>query len=193
MRIDADVDIDLPDRDKLLAVIKHIPASMRKVDPIRKHSTGVHITEIPYDPVNDMASIDYKEAEQRGYFKLDLLNVHVYSQVKSEEHLIQLMYEPDWTMLNNRATVEQLIHLGNSFDLMRRMPEPINSIPRLAMFLAVIRPAKRHLLGKTWKEVNETVWEKDQTGYSFKRSHAVAYAQLVVVHMNLLRENNDQP
>lgn len=193
MRIDADVDIDLPDRDKLLAVIKHIPASMRNVNPIRKHSTGVHITDIPYDPVNDMASIDYKEAEQRGYFKLDLLNVHVYSQVKNEEHLIQLMYEPDWTMLNDRATVEQLIHLGNSFDLMRRMPEPINSIPRLAMFLAVIRPAKRHLLGKTWKEVNETVWEKDQTGYSFKRSHAVAYAQLVVVHMNLLRENNDQP
>lgn len=188
MRIDADVDIDLPDRDKLLAVIKHIPASMRNVNPIRKHSTGVHITDIPYDPVNDMASIDYKEAEQRGYFKLDLLNVHVYSQVKNEEHLIQLMYEPDWTMLNDRATVEQLIHLGNSFDLMRRMPEPINSIPRLAMFLAVIRPAKRHLLGKTWKEVNETVWEKDQTGYSFKRSHAVAYAQLVVVHMNLLRE-----
>ena len=193
MRIDADVDIDLPDRDKLLAVIKHIPASMRNVNPIRKHSTGVHITDIPYDPVNDMASIDYKEAEQRGYFKLDLLNVHVYSQVKNEEHLIQLMYEPDWTMLNDRATVEQLIHLGNSFDLMRRMPEPINSIPRLAMFLAVIRPAKRHLLGKTWKEVNETVWEKDQTGYSFKRSHAVAFAQLVVVHMNLLRENNDQP
>jgi len=193
MRIDSDIDIDLGDRDKLLAVIKHIPASMRNVNPIRKHSTGVHITDIPYDPVNDMASIDYKEAEQRGYFKLDLLNVHVYSQVKNEEHLIQLMYEPDWTMLNDRATVEQLIHLGNSFDLMRRMPEPINSIPRLAMFLAVIRPAKRHLLGKTWKEVNETVWEKDQTGYSFKRSHAVAYAQLVVVHMNLLRENNDQP
>jgi hypothetical protein len=68
------------------------------------------------------------------------------------------------------------------------MPEPINSIPRLAMFLAAIRPAKRHLIGRTWKDVNETVWDKDPTGYSFKRSHAVAYAQLVVVHMNLLKE-----
>lgn len=192
MRIDADVDIDLPDRDKLLAVIKHIPASMRNVDPIRKHSTGVHITEIPYDPVNDMASIDYKEAERRGYFKLDLLNVHVYNQVKDEEHLIRLMYDPDWTMLNHRHLVEQLIHLNNSFDLIRKMPQQIDSIPRLAMFLAVIRPAKRHLLGKTWKEINETVWDKDQTGYTFKRSHAVAYAQLVVVHMNLLKENHDQ-
>jgi hypothetical protein len=112
-------------------------------------------------------------------------------QVKNEEHLIQLMYEPDWSMLNDKTTVEQLIHLGNSYDLIRRMPEPINSIPRLAMFLAVIRPAKRHLLGKTWKEINETVWDKDQTGYSFKRSHAVAYAQLVVVHMNLMKEQHD--
>jgi len=56
------------------------------------------------------------------------------------------------------------------------------------MFLAVIRPAKRHLLGKTWKEINKTVWDKDPSGYVFKRSHSLAYAQLVVVHMNLLKE-----
>jgi hypothetical protein len=188
MRIDSDIDIDLGDRDKLLAVIKHIPASMRNVTPIRKHPTGVYITDIPYDPVNDMSSLHYVDAEERGYFKLDLLNVHVYNQVRDEEHLIQLMSEPDWSMLYDRTIVEKLIHLGNSYDLMRRMPEPINSIPRLAMFLAAIRPAKRHLLGKTWKEINKTVWDKDQSGYVFKRSHSLAYAQLVVVHMNLLKE-----
>lgn len=191
MKIDSDIDIDLGDRDKLLAVIKHIPASMRNVDPARKHPTGVYITDIPYDPINNMSSLHYVDAENRGYFKLDLLNVHVYEQVRDEHHLIELMREPDWSMLNDRTLVEKLIHLGNSFDLIRRMPESINTIPRLAMFLAAIRPAKRHLLGKTFKEINQTVWDKDQTGYSFKRSHAVAYAQLVVVHMNLLKEQND--
>ena len=191
MRIDSDIDIDLGDRDKLLAVIKHIPASMRNVIPNRKHPTGVYITDIPHDPVNDMAALHYVDAEKRGYFKLDLLNVHVYEQVRDEAHLIELMNEPDWTVLKERATVEKLIHLGNSYDLIQRMPEPINSIPRLAMFLAAIRPAKRHLIGRTWKDVNETVWDKDPTGYSFKRSHAVAYAQLVVVHMNLLKEHHD--
>lgn len=197
MRIDSDIDIDLGDREKLLAVIPHVAASMRNAkvsnvhtSPIRKHATGVHITKIPYDPVYDMAALDYKDAEKRGYFKLDLLNVHVYNQVRDEEHLIQLMYEPDWTMLNDRATVEKLIHLGNSFDLMRRMPEPVDTIPRLAMLLAVIRPSKRHLIGQTWKEVAKTVWDKDDTGYSFKKAHGVAYAQLVVVHMNLLKEQN---
>jgi hypothetical protein len=188
MRIDSDIDIDLGDRDKLLAVIKHIPASMRNVIPNRKHPTGVYITDIPHDPVNDMAALHYVDAENRGYFKLDLLNVHVYEQVRDEAHLIELMNEPDWTVLKERATVEKLIHLGNSYDLIQRMPEPIDSIPRLAMFLAAIRPAKRHLIGRTWKEINQTVWDKDPTGYSFKRSHAVAYAQLVVVHMNLLKE-----
>ncbi len=190
MRIDSDIDIDLGDREKILSLIRHVPASMRNVNPIRKHPTGVYITDIPYDPVNDMASIDYAEAEKRGYFKLDLLNVHVYNQVKDEEHLLELMNEPDWTMLSNREFVEKLIHLGNQYDTLSKMPEPVNSITRLAMFLAVIRPAKRHLIGKTYKQINETVWEKDHTGYSFKKSHAIAYAQLVVVHMNLLREQH---
>lgn len=191
MRIDSDIDIDLGDRDKILNMIKHIPASMRNVNPIRKHPTGVYITEIPYDPVNNMSSLHYEEAEQRGYFKLDLLNVHVYNKVKSEKHLIELMREPNWNNLNNKEFVENLIHLGNQYDALKKMPEPIDSIPRLAMFLAVIRPAKRHLIGKLWKEINLSVWDKDHTGYSFKKSHAVAYAQLVVVHMNLLEEHGN--
>lgn len=191
MKIDADVDIDLADRERLLKLIKHVPAAMRKVSPMRRHSTGVHITEVPYDPVNDMAAIDYKEAEQRGYFKLDLLNIHVYSKVRNEAHLIELMREPDWSMLTDRKTVEKLIHLNNQFDIMQRMLEPVNSIPRLAMLLAVIRPAKRHLIGKTWAEVNKSVWTKDDSGYSFKKSHAIAYAHLVVVHMNLLKEEEN--
>ena len=188
MRVDTDVDIDVGDRDSVLSLVKHIHASMRNVNPVRRHPSGFYITDIPYDPVMDMAAIDYTEAEARGYFKIDLLNVFVYSLVKDEAHLVRLMQEPDWTMLNDRNTVEQLIHLGNHYNSIQKMPEPIDSIPRLAMFLAAIRPSKKHLIGKTWKEVSQTIWEKDSTGYSFKRSHSVSYAQLVVVHLNLLAE-----
>lgn len=189
MKFRGDVDIDFGDRSLILEHIKHVPASMREVSPIRKHSSGVHVTDVPYDPVNDMASIDYAKAEARGYFKLDLLNVHVYSQVRDEAHLKYLMREPNWDMLLYKETVEQLIHLGNHFYSIQRMPDPINSIPRLAMFLAIIRPAKKHLIGQSWSDVSKQVWEKDMDGgYSFKKSHAVAYAHLVVVHMNLLRE-----
>jgi hypothetical protein len=69
------------------------------------------------------------------------------------------------------------------------MPEPVNSIPRMAMFLSVIRPAKRHLIGKPWAEVAKTVWEKPaDDSYYFKQAHAISYAHLVVVHMNLICE-----
>jgi hypothetical protein len=69
------------------------------------------------------------------------------------------------------------------------MPEAVTSIARMAMFLSVIRPAKRHLIGQTWATVAQTVWQRpDNDEYYFKKSHAVAYAHLVVVNMNLLCE-----
>jgi hypothetical protein len=189
MRIDADIDIDFGDRDKLLQLIKHTPAAMRNVNPNRKHATGVYVTDIPYDPINDMASIDYTEADKRGYFKLDLLNVHVYSQVRDEIHLIELMGDPDWSRLKDKNFVEKLIHLNNQYYNLQKMPESVDSIPRLAMFLAVIRPGKKHLIGQQWSEVAKTVWDKGTDGYTFKKAHAIAYAQLVVVHMNLLNNS----
>ena len=184
MRIDSDIDIDFGSRDNLLKLIKHTRAAMRNVKPIRNHATGIYVTDIPYDPINDIASIDYTEAEKRGYFKLDLLNVHVYEKVQNEIHLIELMRDPDWSKLTDSKFVEQLIHLNNQFYNLQKMPEPVDSIPRLAMFLAVIRPGKKHLIGKTWSEIAKTVWDKGTDGYIFKRSHSCAYAQLVVVHMN---------
>lgn len=185
----SDIDIDLGDRDKLLSLIDHIPASIRKNNEVKRHQTGIYITGIPYDPITNLSSLDYEEAESRNYFKLDLLNVHVYNQVKDEDHLNELMKEPDWSMLSDPIKVEKLIHIGNHYNSLHRMPEPVNSIPRLAMFLAVIRPGKKHLIGLPWSEISKTIWNKEEGTYSFKKSHAVAYAHLVVVHMNLLKEN----
>lgn len=190
MRFNSDIDIDFGNRDSILQHIQHIPASMRNVTPIRKHATGVYVTDIPYDSMNDMANIDYTVAEDRGYIKLDLLNVFVYSAIKDEQHLLQMMREPNWVKLYEKSFVEKLIHLSNHYSSIQRMPEPINSIPRLAMFLALLRPGKKHLIGLSWKEVAETVWDKGSDGYSFKKSHAIAYAQLVVVHMNLLESGH---
>jgi hypothetical protein len=190
MKFNSDIDIDFGNRDSILEHIQHIPASMRNVSPIRKHATGVYVTDIPYDSMNDMANIDYTVAEKRGYIKLDLLNVFVYSAIKDEQHLIETMREPNWVKLYDKSFVEKLIHLSNHYSSIQKMPEPINSIPRLAMFLALLRPGKKHLIGETWRDVSNTVWDKGSDGYSFKKSHAIAYAQLVVVHMNLLESGH---
>jgi DNA polymerase III alpha subunit len=53
----------------------------------------------------------------------------------------------------------------------------------------MIRPAKRHLIGKSWKEIMQDVWTKPENAdYFFKKSHATAYAVAIVVQMNLICE-----
>jgi len=189
MKFKSDIDIDFADREQVLRLLNVTPASIIRDGKLSKHNTGVYATDIPVDPFSGSASLDYNDAEDRGYMKLDLLNVHVYKQVRDETHLIKLMQEPDWTKLYDSSICAQLIHINNHYDTLLKMPEPVDSIPRLAMFLAVIRPGKRHLIGKSWKDVAMTVWDKVEGEYSFKKAHAIAYAQLVVVNLNLLCES----
>lgn len=188
--INSDIDIDVGKRDDLLKFIKHIPASMIKQGQLVPHNTGIYVTDVPIDPVTNVSSIPYKAAEARGYFKIDILPVYVYEQVRDEAHLTTLMNTtPPWERLSDRNFVSQLIHIHDHYNTIVRMPEPINSITRMSMFLAVIRPGKKHLIGQTWSKVAETVWEKNNDDeYAFKKSHSVSYAHLVVVHMNLLVE-----
>ena len=189
MKIEFDVDIDFADRDQAIKFINVIPASIIKDGKLTKHNTGVYPTDIPIDPFHGSASLDYKNAEDRGYFKLDFLNVNLYKQVHNEEHLIKLMKEPEWNKLYNPTICSQLIHVNQHYETLLKMPELVDSIPRLAMFLAIIRPAKRHLIGLDWKEIAKTVWDRPiDNSYYFKKAHAISYAQLVVVNLNLLDE-----
>lgn len=178
----ADIDIDVPDRDQILKLIQHVPA--RQGD--RRHNSGIYVTEIPRDPVLGCAALDYQEAEQRGYFKIDLLNMSVYQLIRDPEHYDQLLRrEPPWSRLwQNPEWTAQLVHVGNYTDLLARMRP--DSIPRMAAFISVIRPGKAHLQGQPWDRVFESVWDGDSSrGYTFKQSHAISYAALVALHMNL--------
>ena len=188
MKFDSDIDIDFADRAQVLKIIEHVPAMQLKNQERNPHNTGVYVTDMPADPLTGLSTLDYKTAEERGYIKLDFLNVGVYSYVKNEQHLDQLMNtEPSWARFNtDKGFFEQLIHVNNHWDLLKRMPEPVDTIPRLAMFLAVIRPAKRHLMGQSWAEVAKTVWDRTEDVYYFKKAHAISYAYLVVVNMNLI-------
>ena len=188
MKFTSDVDIDFANREKILQIVRHVPATIDNLKGRSRHNTGIYVTEIPVDPLTGQSALDYQTAEARGYIKLDFLNVGIYNQVRTEEHLIELMQrDPPWHRLYDKLFCEHIIHIGNHYDTLIKMPEPVNSIPRLAMFLAVIRPAKRYLIGKSWAEVAETIWEKPADGeYYFKKSHSVSYAHLCLVHMSLL-------
>lgn len=193
MKFTSDIDIDFPNRDAALTHLRHHPAGIIRDGQLIRHNTGIYATKIPTDPFTGIASIDHHDAEDRGYIKLDFLNVSLYQRVESEDHLNQLMaQEPAWDRLYDPEFCAQLIHINAHYDTLIRMPEAVNSIPRMAMFLSVIRPAKRHLIGKPWAEVAATVWEAPTDGgYAFKKAHALSYSHLVVINMNLLTNSTE--
>jgi DNA polymerase III alpha subunit len=184
-----DVDIDFFDRDGTLKLFKHAPASIIKDDKIEKHKTGVYFHAVPTHPITGHSTLDYKKAEDRGYFKIDCLNVNIYKNIKSEQELVELMIEePDWDMLKDPKIVENLFHLNSHFNIVSKL-EPKN-IEQLAAVLAIIRPAKRGLMYKNWVDILKEVWVKPTDGsYFFKKSHAVAYAHAIVVQMNLIAKD----
>lgn len=183
-----DIDIDFADREKALSVFKSITASRIDNGNRVAHNTGVYLHKVPIDAPSGLCSTEYKKAEDDGYFKLDFLNVGIYKDVRDEDHLTQLMEkEPIWELLTHKEFSDKLFHVAGHSTLLKEM-EP-KSLEQLAACLAMIRPAKRNLVGQSWDTVMKNVWMKPTSDeYYFKKSHATAYALSVVVHMNLLCE-----
>jgi len=180
-----DIDIDFADRDVILNKIEHRVA---KLASGKKHNTGVYVTEIPHNPFNEIATIEHKTAEERGYFKLDFLNVSIYKNVKDDAHLTELIERtPLWQLLEHEEFSESVFHLNGHSHLLKQLKP--QTVEQLAATLAIIRPAKKHLANESWETIMKEVWTKPTDGaYYFKKAHAVSYAMAVVVHMNLLCE-----
>lgn len=193
MKIDFDVDIDCANRDRVLKHMKHIPASVGKDGKLTKHNTGVYFQNIPTDPLAGYSQIDHKVAESQGYFKVDFLNNYIYKDVKDIAHLDELVErEPMWELLEHEEVVTQLYHINRHYDIVRDYKP--SSVMEVAMILAIIRPAKRHLIGQSFDKIAETVWVKPTNEeYHFKKAHAVAFALAICVQLNLLVENLSQP
>jgi hypothetical protein len=183
-----DIDIDFIDRDQVLDLFDHIRASREESGKLTKHNTGVYFHEVPVNAVTGLCSIPYDQAEEQGYFKIDFLNVGIYKGVRDEEHLIELMSrEPLWDLLEQDDFVNLLFHVNGHGSILRQMKP--TSVEQLAAILAMIRPAKRYLIGKDWTTVMTEVWTKPANDeYYFKKSHATAYAMAIVVQMNLICE-----
>jgi len=186
--IQCDVDIDFANREEILSILPHIAASRTERNELKKHNTGIYLQKIPFNPISNIATIDYETAEKRGYFKLDFLNVSVYKDIKNEDHLIKLMKkEPLWDLLLQDEFVNLLFHLKGHGDVLRKTCP--TSVEQLAAVLAMIRPAKRYLIGKDWTTVMNEIWVKpDSNEYYFKKAHAISYALLIVVQINLICE-----
>jgi DNA polymerase III alpha subunit len=172
-----------------LKLFKHVTASRVDDNKLVKHNTGIYLHEAPLDAVKNVCAIPYERAEEQGYFKIDFLNVGIYKGVRDEEHLTQLMNtEPLWDLLEQDDFCNLLFHVNGHGGILRQMKP--TSVEQLAAVLAMIRPAKRYLIGKDWNTVMNEVWTKPSSDeYYFKKSHATAYAMAIVVQMNLICES----
>jgi hypothetical protein len=184
-----DIDIDFADREQILKHIQYVKASRLQNNELVTHNTGIYVQSIPSNPILNLSNIDYKTADDEGYFKIDFLNVSIYKDVKNEEHLIKLMeIEPLWDLLEQDEFTDLLFHINGHGDILRTMKP--KTLEQLAAVLAIIRPAKRYLIGKSWETVMMEVWKKPENDdYYFKKAHAIAYAQAIIVQMNLICES----
>lgn len=191
-----DVDIDVADRTAALEGLAHTPASMLVEGRLKKHNSGVYFQNVPIDPVTGLCAFPSGEkggelASKFGFAKVDLLHNTAYHGVKSPDHLRELLARPiPWELFEREEVVSRLQHISNHFDLVYGY-QP-KSIEDLACIIALIRPGKKHLIGEEMSVVREEVWKKQGDGYTFKKSHAIAFAMMIVVQLQALIEAENE-
>ena len=198
-----DVDLDVSDRDKALTALRNYTqaSQLNNEAALVPHNTGIYFQKVPVDPITKLSAFPYKHAEVVGYFKVDLIPNHVYDLVESNEELDKLLdAEVNWEWFQDKQFFEaedrryQLTHLANYHHLCEMYPP--ESVEDISCLLALIRPRKKYLVGQPWEIIKDTVWEKldteDDKHYFFKKSHAVAFAVLVILHAQLIAKRLGQ-
>lgn len=186
-----DIDLDFPTKfDPTKVFDKIVPASMVKDGALVKHPCGHYLQAIPVDPHTNLAAIPYEEAEALGYFKIDFLHLSVLDHFQHKKQIRALVAEePDWTLLLNKEHVSKLFQIHKRHDLLMKIKP--TSVQELADVLALMRPSKKHLVDQylaNRKAVRETLlYTKDDTGYAFKKSHALAYSLTIVLQLHLIK------
>lgn len=183
--------MDVFGREKILEGIECIFGRIdRPNNKVERHPTGVYFQNIPRDPTTNVSTLDHRIANDYGYFKIDFLNVNMYSGIRSEEHLLKLInQEPPWDFFEYEEITDQLFHLKGHSNLLKRFKP--KSVEDLAVILAIIRPNKAHLQRESWDIIKNQVWLKNagDEGYQFKRCHSISYSIAIVVNLNLLIES----
>lgn len=190
-----DIDIDVKNRDKVVSLFPNaIKASQIHQKKMQPHNSGLYFQKVPVDPTSGICSFPYEEAEEYGYFKVDILTNHVYDMIDTPaEYELLKRAKIDWGWFVDRKfyinpnSHYRLYQLGNYHNLVTHYPP--QSIEDIAILIALIRPRKSHLIGEPWKEIVKKIWdtnEGDKKKYFFKKSHAIAFALVVTIHAKII-------
>ena len=184
----ADIDIDTPTSFKPSTIFPWTRASLVKDGDLQPHPCGYYPQAIPVDQLTQLAAIPYAEAEEVGYYKIDFLHLGVYDHFQSRAEIEALLeVEPDWGLLLVPQEQKKLFQLSKHVEILDAV-KPKN-VEELADVLALIRPGKKNLLKLYLAQrdiTRRSLYAKDESGYSFKKSHAVAYALVIVLQLHLI-------
>jgi Bacterial DNA polymerase III alpha subunit finger domain len=186
-----DIDIDFQTTFDPRRLMKQaVPASMVKNNDLVKHPCGHYFQTIPVDERTGLAAIPYEEAEVLGYFKIDFLHLSLLDNFHSKTQIRELLtQEPDWSILQDPDQVPKLFQIHKHEKLLRRVKP--TTVQELADCIALIRPGKRHLVDEyvnNKEKVRKALYVKDESGYYFKRSHAISYALTIVLQLHLISQ-----
>lgn len=184
-----DIDIDFQTSfDPRRVFGQAIAASMVKNNDLVKHPCGHYFQNMPIDPVTSLAAIPYEEAEVLGYFKIDFLHLSLLDALESKSQVRELLQrEPNWELLQDPNCVVKLFQLSKHGELLRRVKP--TSVQQVADCIALIRPGKKHLVEqylRSPEKVRSALYQKEDGGYAFKRSHAISYALTIVLQLHLI-------
>jgi DNA polymerase III alpha subunit len=187
-----DIDIDTPSKFNPATVFPNtVKASILNGVKNTPHQCGVYFQEMPVDIITNLAAIPYDVAEELGYTKIDFLHLRVYDHFTSRKEIEDMVKQPTpWQLLLVPSVVEKLFQLSKHGELLQRL-KPSSTL-ELADALALIRPGKTNMLTMYIKNKDVTrklLYAKEQNGYSFKKSHAIAYAMVVELQLKLAALN----
>lgn len=168
-----------------------VRATVVREGKLTPHPCGVYPQAVPRDPLTKLAAIPYSEAEDLGYLKVDFLHLSAYSAFTSRDEIDKLIAsEPNWSLLQLQSTHAKLFQLAKHGEMLVAI-KPKN-IEELADCMALIRPGKKVMIGlytKNKAEARKALYAKDpESGYAFKKSHALAYAYVVVLQLHLIEQ-----
>lgn len=190
-----DIDIDVSTKFKSKALFPKAPRASRVENgELEEHLVGLYFQKVPVDPVTGLTAIPYKDAEDHGIFKIDMLPSVLLSGFTAIENKQQIRdltkIPPDWTLLEDPSIVEKLYQISRHVELITKVKP--KSVSELADCLALIRPEKRHLVNKYVAnrkdpELLKELYIKNGKG-AYRKSHAIPYAMLIVIELHLIKE-----
>lgn len=181
-----DIDIDVNDKVDRALYGRKVAIYNEEQKKLLPHPSGVILSDIPIDPETGLVPFHYKEIEDKGVHKVDILKNHSYDVFSSKQQIYDLLDKTelmDWKWVQDKEFVEQLPHLkGNYHYLTTIVPE---SVEELADTIALIRPGKIHLIPdycENKRRVRKVLYKRPVDGKMYmKKSHAIAYALMIVV------------